>query len=675
MEGAISSKLRGFMKERGGERGVSGVPPEGVRNALAAAQRYLLSIQHQDGHWCGELEGDTILESEYLLTLHFLGRTHEPRVRKLAEYIRRKQIPTGGWPNYEGGPADVSNSVKAYFALKLVGDDPEAPHMVRAREVIRSLGGLEATNSFTRIYLSVFGQWDWKDCPAVPPELVLLPDWFPFTLYKISSWSRTIVVPLAIMWARKPFCAVPPHAQIGELRVGRHPERRRPEKLKGVFWGLFFTAVDRLLKAAEALPLTPWRRRALETSERWIHERLVASDGLGAIFPPIINTIMAFRCLGYGLDDPRLLAQERELEKLEIEDEDTIRVQPCFSPVWDTAIACPALVASGVPADDPALGRATRWLLDHEVTQVGDWKRRAPDAPVGGWYFEYANEFYPDTDDTAEVLTSLSQVRFPVAEEDTRRRDAIERGRRWLLGMQNEDGGWGAFDRECVNEVWTYIPFADHNAMIDPSCEDITGRALEALHNLGDRPDHPAVRRAVRFLQSKQEPDGTWYGRWGCNYLYGTWLALRGLMHAGEDLSEPRYQRAAAWLRARQNDDGGWGELQRSYQDATARGIGPSTPSQTAWALMALFALGDSNSETVRRGVEYLLRTQQYDGSWRDDYWTATGFPKVFYLRYHLYATYFPLWALSLYRQAADFPSAAAAKRASAPVTARPSRE
>jgi len=654
-----------------------GASPEGARNAIAAAQRYLLSIQHPDGHWCGELEGDTILESEYILTLHFLGRTGEERVRKAAAYLRKKQLPEGGWPNYEGGPPDVSVSVKAYFALKLVGDEPDAPHMARAREVILRLGGIEATNSFTRIYLAVFGQWDWNDCPAVPPELVLLPDWFPFTIYKISSWSRTIVVPLAIIWANKPFCPVPAGAQISELRTGVVPERRSPRTVLETFWFVFFTFVDKALKAAEAANLKPWRRRAIEVSERWIHERLVSSDGLGAIFPPIINTIMAFRCLGYGLDDPRLKAQERELERLELEDEETLRVQPCFSPVWDTAIALPALAASGVPADHPLSRQAARWLLGREVRQVGDWKRRAPEAPVGGWYFEYANEFYPDTDDTAEVLTALSGVRFPVEAEDRERRDAIERGRKWLLGMQNDDGGWGAFDKGCVNEIWTYIPFADHNAMIDPSCEDITGRALEALHNLGDRPDHPAIRRAVAFLQSRQEADGSWYGRWGCNYIYGTWLALRGLLHAGVDLSAPRYQRAAEWFLLRQNPDGGWGELQHSYENPSTRGVGPSTPSQTSWALMALLALGRVDSEAVRRGIDYLLRTQQYDGSWRDEHWTATGFPKVFYLRYHLYATYFPLWALSLYGRAAVTPGTGASAGASTPtaVAEKPVRE
>jgi squalene-hopene/tetraprenyl-beta-curcumene cyclase len=651
--------------------------PEGVGNAVSAAQRYLLSIQEPDGHWCGELEGDTILESEYILTLHLLGRTGELRVKKAAEHLRRKQLREGGWAIYEGGPAEVSASVKAYFALKLAGDEPDAPHMARARQIIRRLGGIEATNSFTRIYLSIFGQWDWEDCPAVPPELVLLPDWFPFNLYKMSSWSRTIVVPLAVIWAHRPSCKVPQRAGIAELRTGVTPARKSCSSSREVFWGMFFTVVDRLLKAVEDTSLLPWRKKALEVCEKWIHDRLVKSDGLGAIFPPIINTIIAFRSLGYALDDPRLVAQVKELEELELEDEDTLHVQPCFSPVWDTAIAIVGLRASGVAADDPAIQRAAQWLLDREVRAAGDWKVRNPEGEPGGWYFEYANEFYPDTDDTAEVLTALAEARFPGEAEDKSRAEAIERGRRWMLTMQNRDGGWGAFDKGCDNEIFTLIPFADHNAMIDPSCEDITGRALEAFHNMGDRPDHPAVKNAVAFLQGTQEPDGTWYGRWGCNYLYGTWLVLRGLHAAGVDLSAERYQRAGKWIRAHQNADGGWGELPRSYEDPATKGIGPSTPSQTAWALMALFALGDTSSEGVRRGIDYLLRVQQYDGSWKDAHWTGTGFPKVFYLRYHLYATYFPLWTLSLYGRytVSERPGSSAADRAPARVAVRRARE
>ncbi len=624
-----------------------------VENAVEAAKRYLLTTQAADGHWVGELEGDTILESEYVLTLYFLGRTGEERVRKAAEHLRRKQLPTGGWAIYEGGPAEVSSSVKAYFVLKLMGDDPQAPHMVRARETILHLGGIEACNSFTRIYLAIFGQCSWEDTPAVPPEIVLLPDNFIFNIYKMSSWSRGIVVPLSIIWASKPCCPVPDHAAIPELHVPRqevHVARSRRER----FWRGFFTRVDHWFKRSEAAGFTPLRKKAIEACEAWIQERLALSDGLGAIFPPIINTIIAFRCLGYALDDPRLVAQVRELEKFELEDEETLHVQPCFSPIWDTALVIEALSDAGLPADDPVLLKAGRWLLDREVKEIGDWKKACPAAEPGGWYFEYANEWYPDTDDTAEVLTALSRVRFPGESEDLARQGAVARGQAWMLAMQNRDGGWGAFDKDCDNEVLTYIPFADHNAMIDPSCEDITGRALEAFHAIGVPAGHPAVRRAAGFIDSKQLPDGTWYGRWGCNYIYGSFLALRGLLHAGEDLRQPRFQQTADWIRAHQNADGGWGELPHSYDDPTTKGEGPSTPSQTAWALVALFATGDHDCEAVRRGIDYLLTNQQYDGSWKDDHWTATGFPKVFYLRYHLYATVFALRALALYTREAS---------------------
>ncbi len=622
-----------------------------VRNAVEAAQRYLLSIQAPDGHWCGELEGDTILESEYALTLHFLGRSGDTRFKKLAAHLRRKQLPGGGWAIYEGGPAEVSSSVKAYFVLKLAGDDPDAPHMARARAVILSLGGIEACNSFTRIYLAIFGQCSWDECPAVPPEIVLLPDSGVFNIYKMSSWSRAIVVPLSVIWASKPSCPVPDFAAIPELHVPREAASGEPvaRTRRERTWRGFFTAVDATLKRLEQAGLTPLRKKALAACESWIHERLERSDGLGAIFPPIINTILAFRCLGYAVDDPRVTRQVRELEKLELEDEETIHLQPCLSPVWDTALAIVALSDAGLPADDPVLLNAARWLLDREVKSVGDWKKACPEAEPGGWYFEYANEWYPDNDDTAQVLMALARVRFPGEAEDLARQGAVARGQAWMLAMQNEDGGWGAFDKDCDNEVLTFIPFADHNAMIDPSCEDITGRTLEALHAIGVPAGNPAVRRAASYLERRQHGDGTWYGRWGCNYIYGSWLALRGLLHAGEDLREKRFQRAAEWIRTHQNADGGWGELPASYDDPSLKGCGPSTPSQTAWALMALFATGDRDSDTVRRGIEYLLSLQAYDGSWREEHWTGTGFPKVFYLRYHLYAIYFPLWALSVY--------------------------
>jgi squalene-hopene/tetraprenyl-beta-curcumene cyclase len=527
--------------------------------------------------------------------------------------------------------------------------------MAKARRVVQELGGLDACNSFTKIYLSIFGQYDWERCPTVPPELMLLPDWIPFSIYRMSSWSRAIVVPLSIVSAYRPSCPVPERASIAELRTApggaRRQDRRRSFRER--LWRMFFSGVDRVLKEIEARRYTPFRRRALDRSEAWILERLEGSDGLGAIFPPIINTLIALRCRGYAADHPVVQSQVEELRKLEIEEEETLRLQPCFSPVWDTALTAVVLRESGLPADDSRLLRAAGWLLDREVRVPGDWQRRIPKTPPGGWFFEYANEFYPDTDDTAEVLTALAAVHFSDDREEQRRQGAVRRGVAWQLAMQNADGGWPAFDRDCDNEVLTFIPFADHNAMIDPSCEDITGRTLEAFGRIGVDSAARPVRRAVAYLARKQDAEGTWYGRWGCNYIYGTWLALRGLEAAGEDLSQERYQRAGSWLRRHQNEDGGWGELPRSYDEPGRRGIGPSTPSQTAWALLGLFALGDRTSPNVRRGIEHLLRNQLYDGSWRDEYWTGTGFPRVFYLRYHLYGTYFPLWALAVYEREA----------------------
>ncbi|HEY6894051.1 MAG TPA: squalene--hopene cyclase, partial [Rhodanobacteraceae bacterium] len=414
-------------------------------------------------------------------------------------------------------------------------------------------------------------------------------------------------------------------------------------------WRAFFNTLDVVLKSIEAIPLKPFRRTALKRAAEWTVEHLDKSGGLGAIFPPIINTIYAFRALGWPVDHPAIQSQLRALEELEIDEDGALRMQPCFSAVWDTALAVHILRASGAAPDDPAVLAGARWLLQKEVRTVGDWKRRNPDGEPSGWFFQYENEFYPDTDDTSEVLLALSSVEFPDAEEENERRASIQRAVRWQLTMQNKDGGWGAFDKECNNEVFTFIPFADHNAMIDPSCEDITGRTVEALSLLGFEREHPAVGNAIRFLHETQDFSGAWYGRWGCNYIYGSFLALRGLAAAGETNG---FERAAKWLVEKQNADGGWGELQDSYEDPMLKGVGPSTPSQTAWAIIGLLAAGKTECDAVRRGVEYLLRTQRSDGSWFDETWTATGFPKVFYLRYHLYATYFPLWALSEYRDA-----------------------
>ncbi|HXG91792.1 MAG TPA: squalene--hopene cyclase [Blastocatellia bacterium] len=619
-----------------------------VRRAIATAQDYLLQVQRADGHWCGELEGDTILESEYILTMQFIGRGDTERVRKAANYIRQKALPAGGWAIYEGGPAEVSASAKAYFVLKLAGDDPDAPHMKRAREVILNLGGLDATNSFTRIYLAIFGQYPWERCPAVPPEIILLPRWAPINLYEMSSWTRGIVVPLAVVWASKPFCEVPERASIRELMLDTPPKNG-----KRGFWKKIFETTDVTLKQLDRRGWKPTREKAMKACEKWMIEHFEKSDGIGAIFPPIINSIIALRCLGYDNEHPLTASQIRELEKLEIEEGNTLRVAPCFSPVWDTALTINAMIESGIPANHPRLQKAASWILEREVKEVGDWKVKNPEGEPGGWYFEYANEFYPDVDDTFQVLTSLSKIRFNNDEEERRKREAMNRALDWALTMQNRDGGWASFDKDCDEQFLTQIPFADHNAMIDPSTSDITGRGLETLSNLGFKRDHAVAQRAIAFLLKEQERDGTWFGRWGCNYIYGTWLALHGLKCIGEDMMEPRYQAAGCWLRSIQNADGGWGESPRSYDDPTFKGIGASTPSQTAWALMGLMATED-NSEGLHRGIRYLLDKQQPDGSWKDDYWTGTGFPSVFYLRYHLYATYFPLLALGMYAKRFD---------------------
>ncbi len=632
------------------------VSMERLDHALARARGNLLGLQVEDGHWRGELEADSVLESEYILLLHFLGRGGEERVQKLARRIRRLQLPDGGWAIYHGGPTEVSASVKAYFVLKMMGDDPDAPHMARARRAILELGGIEKTNTYTKIYLAIFGQYSWEKCPAVPPEMVLLPGWFYINLNEMSSWSRGIFVPLSIIWAFKPHSPVPDHAHIPELfgpdAANLLPVEGGPRER---VWKFFFEQANEGLKLLERRRLKPLRRRALRAAEEWTRRRLVWSDGLGAIFPAIMNTVFAFRCLGYSSDDPTIQSQLEALEKLEVDLGDSLKIQPALSPVWDTAQAAWILAAAGLEPGHPALQRAAEWLLAKEVRHSVDWQHKnGQEEEVSGWYFEYANEFYPDCDDTAVVLTALARMRIADPELEKRAEAARRRALRWLLAMQNPDGGWAAFDRGCDKELLKAVPFADHNAMIDPSWEDITGRVLETLYLEGFARSDKPVARAIRFLDSRQCEDGTWFGRWGCNYIYGTWLALCGLRRFGVDLSQERYQRAADWLRARQNEDGGWGETLQSYEEPSLKGVGDSTAAQTAWALLGLFATADYASDAVRRGLDFLLHMQLDDGSWDDENWTGTGFPRVFYLKYHLYDDYFPLLALATYRQAVE---------------------
>ena len=673
-----------------------------LKQGIERTRDRLLSLQHDDGYWCAELQGDTILESEYILLLAFLGQGQSVRAREAAAYMLDHQCDHGGWAMFPGGPLEVSGSVKAYLALKITGHDPKADYMVRARDAIVRAGGVEKVNSFTRYYLAMLGLIPYRLCPAVPPEMILLPLWAPFNIYEMSAWSRTIIVPLSLLWACQPKTTLPPEHQIDELYAS--PERTLPSTIGGVNhegpargwvnWTKFFQQVDRMIKLGERLGIKPLRQRSIKLCEQWILQRLEKSDGLGAIFPPIVWTLIGLRCLGYKDDSPVIVSQFNELEKLVIRDVDSngvakVHLQPCLSPVWDTAIATIALRDAGVSRHDPAIRKSLDWILSKEVKQKGDWSLRHPDVEPGGWYFEFNNEFYPDVDDTCMILIAfgkclpeglgadwtmelfdeklLKDPKAPVvfsgrsskAEQAIAELEAaaplvsaMRRGVRWLKAMQSKDGGWGAFDADNTREVLTKVPFADHNAMIDPSTSDITARVLESFAGLGIRPDSDVHKQALDFIWNDQQSDFCWYGRWGVNYIYGTWQVIVGLVANGIPINDSRLRRAVEWLKNHQQECGGWGETANSYDDPTLRGTGVPTASQTAWALLGLIAAGEANSAAAQRGVDYLLATQQPDGTWRETEFTGTGFPRVFYLKYHYYALYFPLMALARYAKA-----------------------
>ncbi|MGC2744416.1 MAG: squalene--hopene cyclase [Candidatus Angelobacter sp.] len=632
---------------------------ERVSFGIEKAREYLFTQQHEDGYWCGELEADTTLESDYIAIHTLLGTGNPGRMQRAVPEIIRNQNADGGWPIFTGGPSNISASVKAYFALKLMGYKPENPVLERARTRILEMGGATECNTFTKIYLCFLGQYDWEAVPAVPPEIVLFPNWFWFNLYEISSWSRAILVPLSIAYAKKPFKKISAEMGIDELfvggRYGNHLHLKWAEKK--ISWRNFFLVLNRVVHFCERFHIRPLRYLALKKAERWMLDRFERSDGLGAIYPGILNSIVALRCLGYSTDDPQVIRAISEFEKLGIDEPGiadhstpTFRMQPCMSPVWDTALALFALGESGVSKKDPRMLKAADWILSKEVRTKGDWAVKVPNVVPGGWYFEFNNEFYPDVDDSAMVLLGLDKVENP---RERYQHEVSQRAIDWIFAMQCKNGGWASFDKDNTRMVFQNIPFADHNAMLDPPTVDITGRVLEMLAAYGVTGDDKRVKKAIKFILSEQEPDGSWFGRWGVNYLYGTMLVLRGLQAMGVDHHEPYVQQGAEWLRMVQNPDGGWGESCGSYDDATTRGIGPSTPSQTAWAIMGLLAAGDTRSESVQRGILYLLETQRPDGHWDEDQYTGTGFPRVFYLAYHLYRDYFPLIALSTY--ARDF--------------------
>ena len=641
-----------------------------LQRAIAA----LKSLQHTDGHWCGELEGDSILQSEYLLMKWILGQEAQPladgrppqTLLRVVSYLRSQQRDDGGWGQYPGSATDLSATVKAYFCLKLFGDSPEAPHMKKARALVRHLGGAERCNSFTNFYLAALGQISWNAVPAIPPEIVYLPKWFYFHLDKLSAWSRTMILPLAIVATRRPTRELPSTLGISELFVdhdARHvlkPTNAAPES-----WKRFFLRADRALKWLHARGGTPWRQQAILRALEWIEAR-AGKGGVGAIFPPMVYWQIVLHALGYERSHPLVERAERELDALFVQlgagVEAPLRIQPCFSPVWDTGIALYALADCGIdPADECAV-RAGAWLASKECRSAGDWTANL-DAPVApsGWFFEYDNAHYPDCDDTAMVAMALLRAGGPG------NRAAAERGIRWLLAMQNDDGGWAAFDRTRDRPILEFVPFADHNAMQDPSCPDITGRVLECLAWSGVTSAHPAAARAIAFIRAHQEPEGCFFGRWGVNYIYGTWQAVIGPIRCGVPRSEEWIQRAGFWIKSIQKPDGSFGESADTYENPSLKGKGPSTASQTAWAAMVLQEVFGPDDPDLRRAIEWLCRTQldakaavdplsnpdgDPAGSWRETECTGTGFPKVFYLRYHLYRLYFPTMALGRFMAA-----------------------
>jgi len=627
-----------------------------VDSAIERAHTLLLSCQAPDGHWLGELEANSTITSEYLLFCHLVDRVDRERERKILNYLRRQQLPDGGWSIYEKGPANLSATIKAYFAMKVAGVPPEDPAMAAGRALIRALGGPTEADVFTKILLALFGEYEWTGIPAMPVEIMLLPRWSYFNLREVSYWSRTVIVPLLILMDVKPVRRLGESCRLDELWVVPREQASlrfhrvpRPFSPRTFLWKNFFIGVDDCLKGWEKLGPRPFRGRAVEAARRWLEERLAVPGGLGGIFPAIINAVLALRALGYREDHPLIRGQIKEIENLGVETAHSLHYQPCVSPVWDTALAANALVESGLAADHPQLQRAADWMMNEQITAPGDWQVKRPHVPPGGWPFQYSNDFYPDLDDTAMVLMALVKIRGVDSE---RKRRAIELGLEWFLGMQGSDGGWASFDADNNRLIFNNIPFADHGALLDPSTEDLTGRGLELLGTLGYGADHPAAREALGFIRRTQAKNGSWYGRWGVNYIYGTWSVLRGLGAIGEDSSQEYVERAVAWLRSRQNLDGGWGETLASYDDPEQGGRGDSIPSQTAWALLALFAVGHADGPAVERGIRYLIDTQRADGAWEDPLWNGTGFPRVFYLKYHLYAKYFPLWALGVYRSA-----------------------
>ncbi|MDR2440579.1 MAG: squalene--hopene cyclase [Planctomycetaceae bacterium] len=701
-----------------------------LRRGISATRQFFFNHQHPDGYWVAELEGDALLQSETIMLLAFLGEENSELAQACAVQLLDTQLEDGGWGMYTGGKSDINNTVKAYFALKLTGCDPSSKPLQHARVRALELGGVDKVNSFTRFYLAILGQIPHNTCPAVPPQMMLLPKWFPININDMSAWSRTIFVPLSIVSALAPVRELPPEKGIREIFV-KNPSQWGPLTAPGkttsrnpLSWDHFFRFCNSAMWVCRRFGLTPFRKYSIEKAKQWTLEHCKESDGPGAIYPPIIWAWIAFKTLGYKDDSQEILYFRKQLNDLVIRNEKrgSVRIQPCKSPVWDTTLTLKALMLGGLTASHPAVRKGVQWVRSRHIKgtcekgkwQVGDTNGKYPATqishPTGAWCFEFNNAFYPDCDDTAMALMVLAgrfdeshtKSAIPVTPQAINKRKplilrehkekpgektapvsgvlppdlrltvcecteslsdarqsaldvadttaALENGLRWLLAMQNKDGGWAAFDRGNNKEILCKIPFADHNAMIDPSTPDLTGRVMESLGRLGFRVgQNVEIDRVVAYMRKQQQADGSWFGRWGVNYIYGTWQALTGLIAVGVKPEDSAVVAGANWLLAHQHPSGGWGESPDSYQDPSLRGHGTPTASQTAWAIMGLIAAGKIEDHAVYRGIRFLLDRQRNDGTWFEPEFTGTGFPLVFYLKYHYYSVYFPLMALSLY--------------------------
>ena len=621
--------------------------PPLLDRAIDRTKDYLLSLQHPDGYWVAELESNATMVAEYVFFMHFMDIWDPERVEKCKNTLLRTQQKDGGWPLFFGAASDISTTVESYVALRMAGVSPKSKEMARARKCIAKRGGVRNARVFTKIFLAMLGQSSWSDVPAMPVEIILLPKSFYFNIYEMSSWSRGTVVPLIIVAAHKPVWPLNKEQAVPEIFTETDGDLSVQSKKRGLNWPNFFLLVDKVLKFLGKSPIKPFRGWALKRALEWTLDHQEPEGDFAGIQPAMLNSMMAMKLMGYDNDHPLMVNGYEAIDRFIIDRGDHLIFQACVSPLWDTSISCNALMDAGVPGNHPALVQAGEWMLNKQVTRPGDWRVKNPNTPPGGWAFEFYNEPYPDCDDSAEILMALDRtgIRDTVWKEKE-----MQRALTWLFSMQSTNGGWAAFDQDNDHALFNQIPFADHGAMLDPPTADVTGRILWMLGRLNHNVNDPMVQRALAFIKSEQEPDGCWFGRWGVNYIYGTWLVLTGLRSIGEDPSQSYIRKAAEWLKAHQNTDGGWGETCQSYAEPNLRGKGTSTNTQTAWAVMGLIEAEEPHSNAVKRGIEYLIRNQKDDGSWYEDEFTGTGFPRHFFIKYHLYQIFFPLLALARYR-------------------------